>query len=190
VSFLEWGVTKQCDKTEEKEVLPTYFERRKNGIIYVRLEMPGALKKITPKDEHRVRLSMDTYNAEQALIRGTPLIHSIKAKWAALRKKHAKLLLDVSRPKARSWSAPNIVDGKGSTEPAVLTQDLIDELIASRIRTWVFTDDFERYQYGLDDDEFKECSFAGRIDPLRLTLPPGPRERGDPVVRPLEPQFF
>lgn len=149
-------MTKQCDKTEEKEVLPTYFERRENGIIYVRLEMPGALKKITPKHEHRVRLSMDTYDAEQALIRGTPLIHSIKAKWAALRKKHAKLLLDVSRPKARSWSAPNIVDVKGSTEPAVLTQDLIDELIASRIRTWVFTDDFERYQYGLDDDEFKE----------------------------------
>src|SRR5471030_2824043 len=34
------------------------------------------------------------------------------------------------------------------------------------------------------------CSFAGRIDPLSLTLPPGPRERRDPVVRPLEPQFL
>ena len=34
------------------------------------------------------------------------------------------------------------------------------------------------------------CSFAGRIDPLSLTRPPGPRERRDPVVRPLEPQFF
>lgn len=34
------------------------------------------------------------------------------------------------------------------------------------------------------------CSFAGRIDPLRLTLPPGPRERRDSVVRPLETQFF
>jgi len=31
------------------------------------------------------------------------------------------------------------------------------------------------------------CSFARRIDPLSLTLPPGPRERRDPVVRPLEP---
>jgi len=34
------------------------------------------------------------------------------------------------------------------------------------------------------------CSFAGRIDPRGLTLPPGSRERRDPVVRPLESQFF
>ena len=34
------------------------------------------------------------------------------------------------------------------------------------------------------------CSFAGWIDPFELTLPPGPRERRDPVVRPLESQFF
>lgn len=34
------------------------------------------------------------------------------------------------------------------------------------------------------------CSFAGRIDPVELTLPPGPRECRDPVVRPLEPQFL
>lgn len=34
------------------------------------------------------------------------------------------------------------------------------------------------------------CSFAGRIAPLRLPLPPGPRERRDPVVRPLESQFL
>ena len=34
------------------------------------------------------------------------------------------------------------------------------------------------------------CSFAGRIDPVRLTLPPYPRERRDPVVRPLKPQFL
>ncbi|MBB5371689.1 hypothetical protein [Janthinobacterium sp. K2C7] len=34
------------------------------------------------------------------------------------------------------------------------------------------------------------CSFAGRIDPVRLTRPPYPRERRDPIVRPLEPQSF
>lgn len=34
------------------------------------------------------------------------------------------------------------------------------------------------------------CSFAGRIDPFSLTLPPGPRERRDPVVGPLESQFL
>jgi hypothetical protein len=34
------------------------------------------------------------------------------------------------------------------------------------------------------------CSFAGSIDPLSLTLPPGSRERRDPVVRTLKPQFF
>ena len=38
------------------------------------------------------------------------------------------------------------------------------------------------YHYG--------CSFAGRIDPLSLTLSPGPGERRDPVVRPLESQFL
>jgi len=38
--------------------------------------------------------------------------------------------------------------------------------------------------------ETRRCSFAGRIDPVELTLPPGPRERRDPVVRPLEPQFL
>ena len=34
------------------------------------------------------------------------------------------------------------------------------------------------------------CSFAGRIDPLSLTLPPGSRERRDPIVIPLESQFL
>lgn len=65
-----------CDKTEGKEVLPTYFECRKNGILYVRMVMPDALQKVTPKDERRVRVSMDTYDVEQAIIRGTPLIHA------------------------------------------------------------------------------------------------------------------
>lgn len=46
-----------------------------------------------------------------------------------------------------------------------------------------FTEGLELLRYG-------GCSFAGRIDPLRLTLSPGPRERRDPVVRPLKPQFF
>jgi hypothetical protein len=35
-----------------------------------------------------------------------------------------------------------------------------------------------------------DCSFAGRIDPIKLTRPPGPRKRGDSVVRPFEPQLF
>nr|WP_315393123.1 hypothetical protein [uncultured Duganella sp.] len=35
-----------------------------------------------------------------------------------------------------------------------------------------------------------QMSFACRIDPLRLTLPSGPRERRAPVLRPLESQFL
>jgi hypothetical protein len=34
------------------------------------------------------------------------------------------------------------------------------------------------------------CSFARRIDPLRLTLPPLPGDRSDPVVRSLESQIY
>lgn len=37
---------------------------------------------------------------------------------------------------------------------------------------------------------YSRCSFAGRIDPLSLTLLPGSRERRDPVVRALESQFL
>jgi len=33
------------------------------------------------------------------------------------------------------------------------------------------------------------CSFARRIDPLRLTLPPLPGERRPPIVSPLESQL-
>ncbi len=44
--------------------------------------------------------------------------------------------------------------------------------------------------YPMFPSEVIDCAFAGRIDPLELTLPPGPRERRDPVVRPLEPQFL
>ena len=39
-------------------------------------------------------------------------------------------------------------------------------------------------------EHYQGCSFAGQVDPLRLPLPPGPRKRRAPVVRPLEPQFF
>lgn len=49
---------------------------------------------------------------------------------------------------------------------------------------------FVRLNSALACSKGESCSFAGRIDPLRLPLPPGPRERRDPVVRPLEPQFF
>ena len=34
------------------------------------------------------------------------------------------------------------------------------------------------------------CSFASRIDPVRLTRSPYSRERRDPVVRPLKTQLF
>jgi len=40
------------------------------------------------------------------------------------------------------------------------------------------------------DNQGRVCPFAGRIDPVELTLSPGPGERRDPVVRPFEPQFL
>lgn len=38
--------------------------------------------------------------------------------------------------------------------------------------------------------EMGNCPFAGRIEPVELTLPPGPGKRRDPVVRPLKSQFL
>jgi len=173
-------VTKQCDKTEEKEVFQRYFERRENGIMYVRMVMPGDLQKITPKDEHRVRQSMQTSNAEEAYLRGTPLIHAIKTKWAALRKKHAKILRDKGQVKAISWSAPDSVDTEESSKPVILTPDIIDEVVAARIQSWMHTDDEDRYQHGLDDEQFAELEeFCASSDAQMRNVISRGRQSGD-----------
>lgn len=170
-------MTKQCDKTGENEVLQRYFERRENGIIYVRMVMPGDLQKITPKEEHRVRQSMLTTNAEDAYLRGTPLIHATKTKWAALRKKH---LQNKGRLAPIPWSVQETVDAEESAKPVILTPDIIDEIVAARFQSWMHTDDEERYQHGLDDEQFAELEqFCASSDAQMRSVISRGRQSGD-----------
>ena len=153
-------MTKQCDKTGEIEVLPLYVVRRKDvgSNLYVRMVAPTDVSRFIPNKKDRTfRVSLGTSNAKEAALIASPIIASKLSEWDKIRK---------SNVGAHFNSTPVLVpgylsDGSGNTSDAIgpvaraLTPQLISVIVATRMHSWVASDDRDRaFQ---DDDAFDEA---------------------------------
>ncbi len=112
-----------------------YLERREDGRsknFYVRMTAPRAIQHLLPKAEYRK--STGTADLRRANVIGAEMVARKLEEWRALEDQ----LLE-RQPK-----------------PVVLSQALIDQVTASRLHSWVFSDDDERWSDdGLNDEELQ-----------------------------------
>ena len=153
-------MTKQCDKTGEIEVLPLYVVRRKDvgSNLYVRMVAPSDVSRFIPNKKDRTfRVSLGTSNAKEAALIANPIISSKLNEWDKIRKTNAQ---------AQASSTPVLVpgylfDASGNTSDVIgpvarsLTPQLISVIIATRMHSWVASDDRDRASQ--DDDAFDEA---------------------------------
>lgn len=173
-------MTKQCDKTGKDDLLPTYFERRrdKGSNIYVRMIAPRDIAPHLPPELRKIRTSMLTANVKAAVLRGMPLVQSTLAAW------------DKVRQQQRQPQGPTVVPGYLTGDPTApdgitlvptaLTHQLIRNLVAARMHAWVRLDDRERRT--LDDAGFDEAEEFSRmsVPQLRRFIGRGAQEDKNP----------
>jgi integrase len=139
-------VTKRCDKAKEISIVPIkYLERRDDGRsknYYVRMTAPKVIHHLLPKAEYRK--STGTADLKRANVIGAEMVARKLEEWRAL---EDQLL-------------------ERQSSPVVLSQALIDQVAASRLHSWVFSDDDERWSdSGLDDEELQAIeSFCKTTD--------------------------
>lgn len=152
-------MTKQCDNAGEDEVLGPYLYRRADGksaSIYVRMTVPTELRHLVPTDRWHFRISLKTTDANEAKLRAGPIIHSKLLEWSALRKQgesKTKAAFPTVRPEWSTTSSVSSVSHQSfQPEPALLTEQLIENIIAARLHSWMLTDNSDRYgPHGFDD---------------------------------------
>jgi len=174
-------VTKRCDKTEEIEVLPTYYERRKDKgrSIYLRMVAPKDVAPLLPPESRTFRKSLLTSNVKEATLRGAPLIHSKLAEWDKVRQQLRQPVGPTVIPSYLTGGAPS-APGEIITEKTQLTPQLISNLVAARMNAWVRMDDRERRI--LDDEGFDEAEEFSRMSlpQLRKFIARGAQEDKNP----------
>lgn len=185
-------MTKQCDNAGEDEVLGPYLYRRADGksaSIYVRMTVPTELRHLVPTDRWHFRISLKTTDANEAKLRAGPIIHSKLREWSALRKQvesKTKAAFPTVRPEWSTTSSVSSVSPQSfQPEPALLTEQLIENIIAARLHSWMLTDNSDRYgSHGFDDEEFAEIeSFCKSTDSaMRSVIARGTSSPSYPAV--------
>lgn len=131
-------MTKQCDKDREN-ALPKYLHPREDGRsknYYVRLTAPTSIQPFLDKKEHSFRCSTGTADLRRAKVIGAEIVAKKLREWHALREV--------------------MVEKKPATS-AVLTSQLIQQIVGARLQSWLETDNDERHgEVGLDDGHLAE----------------------------------
>lgn len=160
-------MTKRCVKDEENSV-PKYMSRRGDGRssnYIVRLVAPTSIQPLLPKKEHVFRKSTGTADLRRAKVVGAEIIAAKLREWHSLR----ELMLE-KRP---AISTP-------------LSEQVIQQIVGSRLQSWLATDNRERLgETGLDEEHLAEieefCSFSDGV--MRSILSQGRASRAwDSVV--------
>lgn len=129
-------MTKWCDKAKENSILPIkYLERRDDGRssnFYIRLPIPKAIQALFPKGPREYRKSTGTADLRKANAIGAEMVATKLKEWSLLQDQ-----LVTEQP-----------------APTILSQTIIDQVVAARLHSWVFSDEDDRWSDdGLDDEE-------------------------------------
>lgn len=131
-------MTSRCDKTREIGIVPIkYLKRRDDGRssnFYVRMVAPTAIQHLLPPSEIVYRESTGTADVRRANVVGAAMVAAKLKEWQAL---HDQL-------------------SDRQSSPTVLSQSVIDQVVANRLHSWMFSDNEERLSdTGLDDEEIQ-----------------------------------
>jgi hypothetical protein len=128
--FLGAGVTKNCDKDEDK--MPKYLERR-NARYYVRIVAPRAVQPFLDKAEWVFRKSTGTGDLKQAKVIAAELVAKKQREWLLL---------------GRPVPSDEVLDDVS------LTESLIQQIAGARLHSWIATDNNARFgPHGLNNEE-------------------------------------
>ena len=163
-------MTKQCDKTGESEVLPTYIVRRKDKgcNLYVRMVAPTDIAQFLPPKSRTLRLSLRTPNVKEAMRIAAPIIACKLDEWGKVRAKHRGTKSapgPVVVPGYLAEANNSIADEIGPVARA-LTPQLINVIVAARMHAWVASDDRDRASQ--DDEAFDEAVAFSKMSEAEL----------------------
>lgn len=127
--------------------MPTGLYKRQDGRSqnwYVRIVAPVEIHPLLEPSEREIRQSTGTPDRGKAQAIKARIEATHRQKWESLR-------ACVRQP------------SQETVESTQLSESLISQICGARQQSWIFTDDFERVEHGLDDEAFEEIEAFCKI---------------------------
>lgn len=139
-AFRLLGVPIMCAKMRNDD-MAKYLYLRSDGRSknwHVRLTAPQEIHHLLPEGEQQVRKSTGTPDRTKAKAIAARIEAEYRQKWEALR----QTLRDVTKSIGLTTTG--------------LTESLISQICGARLESWSFTDDFDRIEQGLDEEDIQD----------------------------------
>lgn len=133
--------------SKRNDDMPTGLYKRQDGRSqnwYVRIVAPVEIHPLLEPSEREIRQSTGTPDRGKAQAIKARIEATYRQKWESLR-------ACVRQP------------SQETVESIQLSESLISQICGARQQSWIFTDDFERVEHGLDDEAFEEIEAFCKI---------------------------